>query len=261
MLKLRTTTTFKFQADINKFKREIYTEAINLDANRLESANYSVEEMSTFFKTSKNSAQIYIDEEILEVPIAARGKIAVKNFGVKLIKFAKEAAKVYEQFEILKEMKEMIPELSSNEKFNMPSLSTFVGFIPQLAVYSFGVEVIGWMVKDSFRESNETLDESMWADWQNAKARGLRYAQDFIQSKWAIKNGFKYVQLSREMINKLLKGEIKNLEQLKNLRESLMSKNYDEYQLTLNYTAFYTTNYNEEIEKDIILIDSIFINQ
>lgn len=143
----------------------------------------------------------------------------------------------------------------------MPSLSTFMGLVLQLAAYSFGVEVIGWMVAGLLKEVDEIVDESMRADWQNAKGKGLRYAQDFMQNPWAIKNGFKNVQLSKEMINKLLKGEIKNLEQLKEVRESLITKNYDEYQSTLNYTAFYTTDYNEEIKKDIVLIDSIFINQ
>jgi|GEM_PF-1067674 len=261
MIKLRTITTFKFQADINKFKREIYNEAINLDTNTLESASYTIEEGASFFKTNKNSSQIYIDEDLIEVPIEARGKIAVKNFGVKLIKFAKQAAKIYGQIEILKEMKEMIPELSSNEKFNMPSLSTFVGFVPQLAVYFFGVEVIGWMVKGSLKEVDDVVEESLWADWQNAKARGLKDAQNFIQRPWAIENGFNNIIISNKMVNKLLKGDFKTLDELEKLREKLRIENYDEYQSTLVYNVFYISTYNKEVDKNVVLIDCIFINQ
>jgi hypothetical protein len=252
MIKLRTITTFKFQADINKFKREIYNEAINLDTNTLESASYTIEEGASFFKTNKNSSQIYIDEDLIEVPIEARGKIAVKNFGVKFIKFAKEAAKIYEQFEILKEMKEMIPELSSNEKFNMPSLSTFVGFVPQLAVFAFGVEVIGWMVKGSLKEVDDIVDESMWADWQNAKAKGLKYAQNFIRSYWATDKEFSFFYASKEMLGNLLKGKFKTIDEFTKLN------NMDQ-----NDKSYVVITYNmpdESTKKIFTIVDSVFIN-
>ncbi|WP_125720237.1 hypothetical protein [Flavobacterium ustbae] len=251
-IRLRTITTFKFQADINKFKREIYNEAINLETNKLESANYEVEEMTSFFYTRKNASQIYIDENIIEVPIEARGKLAVKNFGTKVIKFAKEAAKVYEQIEILKEMKEMIPELSSNEKFNMPSLSTFVGFVPQLAVFAFGVEVIGWMVKGSLKESNDIVDESMWADWQNAKAKGLKNAQNFISSYWAIDKEFRFIYVSKEMLDNLLKGKFKTKD------EFIKLNNMD--QTDKSYVVATHNMYDESTKKIFTIVDSIFIN-
>lgn len=254
MIKLRTITTFKFQTDINKFKREIYTEAINLDTNKLESVNYEVEEMTSFFNTRKDATKLYLDEDIIEIPIEARGKLAVKNFGSKVIKFAKEAAKVYEQIEILKEMKEMIPELSSNEKFNMPSLSTFVGFVPQLAVFAFGVEVIGWMVAGSLKEANDVVEESILADWQNAKAKGLKDAQNFIQRPWPMANGFKFIKISKNILNKLLKGEIKTLEELENIKINEGQNEFSE-----ECTIFYIEKYDKEIDTYITTIDSIFI--
>ncbi len=254
IIKLRTITTFKFQADINKFKREIYKEAINLDTNKLESANYSVEEVNTLFKTKKDSSQIYIDEEIIEVPIEGRGKVAIKNFGVKLVKFAKEAGKIYGQFEILKEMKEMIPMLSSNEKFNMPSLSTFVGFVPQLAVFSFGVEVIGWMVKGSLKEVEEIVEESFWADWQNAKARGLKEALKFVESPWAKRNLFNSLYISKSVLDNLLKGKFKNLAELRNYA----NENFNEDKI---YVVIHHEINDESSRVNFIIIDSIFINE
>jgi len=254
VIKLRTITTFKFQADINKFKREIYTETINLDTNTLESASYSVEEGMSFFKTNKNSSQIYIDEDLVEVPIEARGKIAAKNFGVKLIKFAKEAAKIYEQFEILKEMKEMIPELSSNEKFNMPSLSTFVGFVPQLAVFAFGVEVIGWMVKGSLKEVDDIVEESLWADWQNAKARGLKEALKFVDSPWAVRNLFDSLFVGKSVLDRLLKGEFKSLTELRNCN----AENFNQDKM---YVIIFYEVKDETSKLGLTLVDSIFINQ
>ncbi|MDR7371016.1 hypothetical protein [Flavobacterium aquidurense] len=253
MVKLRTITTFKFQADINKFKREIYEEAINLGTNRLESASYVVEEGASFFKAPKNSSQIYIDEQIINIPIEARGLLAVRNFGVKTLKFAKEAAHYYGQYEILKEMKEMIPELSSNEKFNMPSLSTFVGFIPQLEVVAFGVEVVGWMVAESLRESKEIVDESMWADWQNAKGKGLRYAQDFMRSSWARDHKFNSMYIGQSILDNVLKGKFKTLTELRNQN--------DNDRCNKNHTLIHYKINDETTDKIFDIIDSIYINE
>lgn len=252
MIKLRTITTFKFQADINKFKREIYKEAINLDTNKLESASYAVEEVATFFKTNKNASQMYIDEAITEIPIDGRGQIAVKNFGIETVKFAKEAAKYYGQFEVLKEMKEMIPMLSSNEKFNMPSLSTFVGFIPQLEVFAFGVEVIGWMVKGSLKEAEEVVEESFWSDWQNAKGKGLKYAQNFMQRPWARDKLFRSFSVSTETLDDFLKGKFKTLTEFTNSNNK--DKSYKN-----NIVIIYDI-LDEGSKKALTILDSIFIN-
>ncbi|WP_428229315.1 hypothetical protein [Flavobacterium sp.] len=254
MIKLRTITTFKFQADINKFKREIYKEAINLDTNKLEAASYAVEEVATFFKTNKNASQMYIDEAITEIPIDGRGQVAVKNLGIKTVKFAKEAAKYYGQFEVIKEMKEMIPVLSSNEKFNMPSLSTFIGFIPQLEVFAFGVEVIGWMVKGSLKEAEEVVEESLWADWQNAKSKGLKDALKFVDSPWAVRNMFDSLFVGKSVLDRLLKGEFKSLTELRNCN----AENFNQDKM---YVIIFYEVKDETSKLGLTLVDSIFIKQ
>lgn len=98
----------------------------------------------------------------------------------------------------------------------MPSLFTFMGLVLQLAAYSFGVEVIGWMVAGSLKEVDEIVDESMWADWQNAKGKGLKYAQDFMRNSWGREKLFRSFSVSKETLDKLLKGNFKTLKELEN---------------------------------------------
>ncbi|WP_310296634.1 hypothetical protein [Flavobacterium aquidurense] len=83
----------------------------------------------------------------------------------------------------------------------------------------------------------------------------MKYAQDFIQSSWAIENGFKFIKISKELLNKLLKGEIKTLEELKNIKFNEKQNEFSE-----KYTIFYIEIYDNEIDKYITTIDSIFIN-
>ncbi|MCV9932754.1 hypothetical protein OIU80_10710 [Flavobacterium sp. LS1R47] len=142
--------------------------------------------------------------------------------------------------------------LSSNEKINMPSLSTFVGFIPQLQVIAFGVEAIGWMVKESLKESKEVVDESMWADWQNVKCKGLKYAQDFIQSSWTREKLFRSFSISKNTLDSLLKGKIKTFREFTNLN--------NEDRTDKDYTVICYDLLDENTKKTLTIIDSVFIN-
>lgn len=66
---------------------------------------------------------------------------------------------------------------------------------------------------------------------------------------------FDFTQINQEILNKLLKGEIKTIEQLRELK-------YIEKQSKPStiYTLFYTEVYDQDLEKYITTIDSIFIN-
>lgn len=44
----------------------------------------------------------------------------------------------------------------------MPSLSTYIGFIPGAQVIAFGVGVLEWISADMLREMDEMVDEQMW---------------------------------------------------------------------------------------------------
>ncbi|MBF7091749.1 hypothetical protein IUY40_09360 [Flavobacterium sp. ALJ2] len=112
------------------------------------------------------------------------------------------------------------------------------------------------MVKGSLKESKEVVDESMWADWQNVKCKGLKYAQDFIQSYWAIENGFGFVHVSQDILNKILKGDLKTFEEITTFQQ-LEIKNLE---FTEYYNVYYYTLFDKNIEQEITIIDSVFIN-
>ncbi|MBF7091751.1 hypothetical protein IUY40_09370 [Flavobacterium sp. ALJ2] len=100
----------------------------------------------------------------------------------------------------------------------------------------------------------------MWADWQNAKGKGLKYAQDFIRNSWATDSGFGLIQqVDQNLLNKILKGELKSFNEIKTFQQEEIVKNgYP--QLSVSYTVFYYTLFDKERKTNLILIDSIFIN-
>ena len=72
----------------------------------------------------------------------------------------------------------------------MPSLSTYIGFIPGALVIAFGVGVLEWIAGDMLREMDEMDDEQMWISWQNAKSKVVQGAQSFKNTYWAREKGF-----------------------------------------------------------------------
>ncbi len=259
VIKVRTTTTFKFLQDIDNFKREVYTESINLKKNTLESVSYSVEEVDHFFKMKNGSKQIYIDEEIIKTPVIKGTSIAYYNSAKQVLNFGKKAANAFDQLMILDEMRNMIPELSHNEKFNMPSLSTFVGFVPGAQVVAFGVAVIEWITMDMIKEMDEWVDEQMWIWWQNVKTKGLEAVKseitpNFAQSNnWIKEKRFDYIEVSQSILNKIMKGEFKQLEEVR-------SANDLDFKERTHTIVTYRIE-EPEIEDYYDIVDCIFINE
>jgi len=62
-------------------------------------------------------------------------------------------------------------------------------------------------------------------------------------------------KIGQEILEKLLKGEFKTLNEL---QENQLRKN--KYQEDLPYTLFHYTQYNKDRDKDVVFIDSIFTN-
>lgn len=254
-MKLRTTTTFRSIEGINKFKKEVFTETIDLKRNRLETSSYNIEDVEHIFTIKKEYKDIYIEEKLYNVPIAKGSDIAIYNSIKKVVNFGKIAADTFGQIQILDEMRNMIPELSNNGEFNKPSLSTFVGFIPGAQVIAFGVGVLEWIAQDYIKEMKEWVDEQMWIDWQNEKAKGLNEARNFINNYWAIDNHFQAIEISQRTLNLLLKGNFNSINELK---DDIYNGNIADI---LSYTVFFHRINEEAIEDYFDVLDCIFINE
>lgn len=112
-IKLRTTKTFEFLEDINKFKSEIYTERINLDRNTLESFSYEVQEVQHYFKVTEGGKQIFVESNTEKIPVPKGTETAYDNSLKKTWNFVKKGTGVIDKIMILDEMRNMIPSLSN----------------------------------------------------------------------------------------------------------------------------------------------------
>lgn len=253
LIKIRATTTFSSIENINKFKKEIYTESISLKTNTLESASYEVIDVENFFTVRDDIKKIFVEEKVIKVPVAKGSNIAVFNSLKKTINFGKSAAEIFGHIQVLNEMRNMIPELSGNGKFNMPSLSIFIGFIPGAQVLAFGVEVIGWIVADMYKEMEAMVDEQMWITWQNTKTKGLEQAKGFLYTDWATKKRFDKIFIDQTTLNNLLKGKYKKIQELRD-------ESYKLNPAEPNYTIFTYRVIEEEIDDYFDVVDCIFTN-
>ena len=101
----------------------------------------------------------------------------------------------------------------------------------------------------------ETWDNVVFDLAEKAKGRGIKGINIFLQSPGAQEKrySFNIIEINQIVLDKLLKGEIKNLEDLQNLQRE--NKN-------IEYSALYVLFYYKQKQRDIELtiIDSIFIN-
>jgi hypothetical protein len=252
-IKIRNTITYNSFEDVNQFYKEIYTERINLDKNNIEAASYQIEELNHYFKIKGNGTTIHIEEENILVPIAKDTKIAVYNSFYEGVKVIKDATKYYGYFSIFKDTINMFPELSGNDEFNVPSLSTFVGLIPGLDIVAFGLALTEWTIKDQIAEQDKLINESLFLKWQNIKKQGLEAALNFIDNnEWAKNNGFDYIAVSQETLDMLFNGSFKTFIELEDFQRTIVIKE-ERYVL-----CKYRINY-EEIGTFDDIIDCIFL--
>lgn len=99
-------------------------------------------------------------------------------------------------------------------------------------------------------------------DVEQAKDNGLKGIYELVKGKLFNEErygNYEYSVIDQEILNKLLKGEIKTLEELKKMQEiRLIKSNYDKSKLI--YTILHFTKEDENTKQQIIYIDSIFIN-
>jgi len=97
---------------------------------------------------------------------------------------------------------------------------------------------------------------------EEAKDRGLNGVYDLAEAKWFNEEkygSYRYIRVDLEILDRLLKGTIKSLKELSNLvDEKNMKNNYDDSLFI--YTVLYYKKKQEEVDKFITYIDSIFIN-
>lgn len=214
-IKIRTTTTFRLEKDIQKLKKEIYSETINIKKNRLEAVSYEVEEISHFFHVKENITNIFVDEKLVEVPVAKGSSIAFINSIKRGVKLIKHVSEVFTYIMIFDEFRNMIPELSSNGKMNTPSVSTALAFVPGFQIAAFGVFIFEWMAQDLLEQADQNFDEVMWIEWQNTKTKGLDAVLSFIENNsWAKKNFFYPIPVNSEIMNDLFLGKLKTRQQI-----------------------------------------------
>lgn len=252
-IKIRNTIKYKYKKDLDKFIKEIYTEKINLNTNKLENASYSVEEVNHYFRIKENTTKIFIEEENIQVPVQKGSKLAKYNSIAKKWNFVKKTPDLFDKLDILQQMREMVPELSTNNEFNMPSLSTFVGFIPALKVWTMVFSLAEWLIMEQIEEQNQIINDSYWLQWQNIKRQGLEKVLAFINTPWAQKNGFDKTFLSHNVLQKLFKGEFKTLDKLIDKSfENDVEKNY----LIVTYLVR-----NEKLDTSTHIVDCIIITK
>ncbi|PAM91779.1 hypothetical protein B4N84_23405 [Flavobacterium sp. IR1] len=144
-------------------------------------------------------------------------------------------------------------------KFGMEGkMETLITAFPPL-------DFLNVMVYPSIRKPIERIWDQMIVDSvEDAKDKGLSGIDELADAKWFNRQQFgdyKYIRLNSDMVNKLLNGKYQTFEDLKREEEEtkkVMDK-YD-YNSSLTYTVLYCKKMDNDIDKLITYIETIFIN-
>lgn len=126
------------------------------------------------------------------------------------------------------------------------------------------LDFLNAMVNPSISKPIERIWDGIVADAvEEAKDNGIDGIYDLASSEWFNRErygDYQCIQIDQELLNKLLKLEIKSLEKLEELIDKKNIKsNYDKSLFI--YTVLYYIKKDENIDKDLTYIDAIFINQ
>lgn len=109
----------------------------------------------------------------------------------------------------------------------------------------------------------ELWDDIVSHDVELAKDNGLRGIYDLSNSEMFNTDrygDYKCLEIDQKILDKLLRGEIKTLKELTNLKEKhYIESNYDKS--TFKFTLLHYTKQDENTGKYLTYIDTIFINQ
>ncbi|MFC0780981.1 hypothetical protein [Flavobacterium sp. HJSW_4] len=107
----------------------------------------------------------------------------------------------------------------------------------------------------------ENWDAVVFELAEKAKDKGLRGVDDFLQSSGGKEDSYRYgvLAINQEILNRLFRGKINTLKELQDLRDDEMIKSNYNHTLFI-YTVFHYIKHQDDINEDVVLIDSIFIN-
>lgn len=112
-----------------------------------------------------------------------------------------------------------------------------------------------------------SITESIIASWdspvyelvEKTKDRGIKGINDFMlltSSGKEQRYGYRTTEINQEILNKLLRGELKTLEELTiEIQSNTLNSDYESF----NYVLFHYEKDDTSIEKPVTIIDSIFI--
>jgi hypothetical protein len=110
----------------------------------------------------------------------------------------------------------------------------------------------------------EIWDNVVFELAEKAKDKGIKGIDAFLESPGGKEKRYDFAKtnISQDTFNKLLKGEFKTLKELSDTQNNLRIKmNNYEYENSLIYTLFHYIKKDEDVKKDLIIIDTIFINE
>ena len=125
------------------------------------------------------------------------------------------------------------------------------------------LDFLNIMVYPSIRKPiEEVWDGMINSNIEDKKDKGLEGVYELSNDKWLNRQRFgdyQYTEISLEILDKLLKGNIITIEELKKQSEKqLIENNYNKS--IFIFTALHYTKIDEEADSVITTIDSIFIN-
>ncbi|MCF6351120.1 MAG: hypothetical protein L3J23_08865 [Flavobacteriaceae bacterium] len=138
-------------------------------------------------------------------------------------------------------------------KFTMSDLDTSEPF-PSLGVLTPISELTKFITLQQTQDMNVYLEDALQRDLAHAKTKGLKEIEKFVRV-YGDSDGFRLAEISKETVNKLLQGEFKTMEELREYEENLDFSDFSKI------NVLYRIVENKNRDEDIYIIETIFIDE